>query len=118
MDPRYFERHRFPKWNVQPSPLMEPRLLRGVFPELSKDAHVKKAREFVEKAERAKATYHAAVDAAEKKYGSHGPLISGIVRGHFPEDVKEHLRDLAGHHVYHDAALAHWKAAGKRGPLK
>ena len=28
-------------------------------------------------------------------YGDHGPQISGCVRDHFPEDVKDHLRALA-----------------------
>ena len=28
-------------------------------------------------------------------YGCHGPQISGVVRGHFPEATKNHLRALA-----------------------
>ena len=28
-------------------------------------------------------------------YGDHGPAISGCVRDHFPDDVKNHLRELA-----------------------
>ena len=32
---------------------------------------------------------------ALRKYGDHGPNISGIVRDHFPQSVKEHLRVLA-----------------------
>ena len=34
-------------------------------------------------------------EAALKKYGDHGPIISGCVRDHFPDDVKHHLRNLA-----------------------
>lgn len=30
-----------------------------------------------------------------RKYGAHGPLISGSVRDHFPEPVRDTLRDLA-----------------------
>lgn len=30
-----------------------------------------------------------------KLYGDHGPLISGCVREHFPEDEKQFLRDLS-----------------------
>lgn len=33
--------------------------------------------------------------AALADYGAHGPLISGCVRSHFPEGVKEELRALA-----------------------
>lgn len=33
--------------------------------------------------------------AAIEKYGDHGPLISGCVRDHFPEEIKEELRELA-----------------------
>lgn len=33
--------------------------------------------------------------AALKEYGDHGPLISGCVRDHFPEEIKEELRTWA-----------------------
>lgn len=33
--------------------------------------------------------------AALKEYGDHGPLISGCVRDHFPEEIKNELRELA-----------------------
>ncbi len=32
---------------------------------------------------------------ALQEYGNHGPRISGCVRGHFPERIKETLRYLA-----------------------
>lgn len=32
---------------------------------------------------------------AERVYGDHGSLISGIHRNHFPEEVKNILRDMA-----------------------
>lgn len=32
---------------------------------------------------------------SEQQYGDHGPLIAGVVRDHFPETVKNHLRALA-----------------------
>ncbi len=32
---------------------------------------------------------------ALEKYGDHGPLISGCVRGHFPETIKDSLRIMA-----------------------
>lgn len=33
--------------------------------------------------------------AACARYGDHGPQISGIVRDHFPDEVKNRLRKLA-----------------------
>ena len=48
---------------------------------------------------------HTAVAAeACEKYGDHGPLISGCVREHFPEDVKANLRALAN-------AVTNWSNA-------
>lgn len=35
------------------------------------------------------------LNAALNEYGNHGPLVSGVGRDHFPEDVKEELRSLA-----------------------
>ena len=35
------------------------------------------------------------LNAALLEYGDHGPLVSGVGRDHFPEDVKEELRSLA-----------------------
>lgn len=55
---------------------------------------------------------HSALAAtACEKYGDHGPLISGCVREHFPEDVKNLLRDLAFAVTKH-SDLA-WKARPK-----
>lgn len=50
--------------------------------------------------------------AAMLKYGDHGPDISGCVREHFPENVKNELRLLAKTvSLYTDAA---WKHKPKR----
>ncbi len=35
------------------------------------------------------------LNTALQEYGNHGPLVSGVGRDHFPEDVKEELRSLA-----------------------
>lgn len=34
-------------------------------------------------------------ESALALYGDHGPLVSGCVRSHFPEPVKDRLRSLA-----------------------
>jgi hypothetical protein len=47
------------------------------------------------------------VARAEKQYGDHGPVISGIQREHFPDAVKDQLRTLARDVTrYLDAAYA------------
>ena len=52
---------------------------------------------------------------AEQKFGKKGPLISGVVREHFPPDVKEHLRFLAsGVGESFRWSLARWRMAGRR----
>jgi hypothetical protein len=119
MDERYFERHRFPKWNVEPNVLMEPRLMPRVFPELTKADHERLAYKFKNKGRKAEREYHDAVQHAIREYGERqGPLISGIYSEHFPEHVKDHLRSLAPlPGVYKSAAVAHWRAAGKRAHL-
>lgn len=38
--------------------------------------------------------YQSAIGEALAKYGRHGPLVSGVIRNHFPEAVKGSLREL------------------------
>ena len=52
---------------------------------------------------------------AGRRYGDHGPLISGVVRGHFPDQIKTALRLLAqatGEHFEH--SREGWRAAGRK----
>jgi hypothetical protein len=55
--------------------------------------------------------------SAFKNHGDHGAVISGSERAHFPEEVKHMLR-VNAHAIGNamDAALAAWKASGKRLP--
>ncbi len=39
--------------------------------------------------------WDSALDDALRVYGDHGPFISGCGRDHFPESVKDSLRELA-----------------------
>jgi DUF1680 family protein len=117
LPPQYHEHHKYPKWNVKPTVLEEPRLMARVFPGLSKEEHLKNARALAERADQAKAAYHRAIDEAIEKYGDLAPgegAISGIYNRRFPEDVKDNLRRLSRHHMFDQASRAHWKAAGKR----
>lgn len=50
-----------------------------------------------------------------RAYGDHGPLISGVVRDHFPELLKNRLRDLARERTRClDRAVVCWRASGRR----
>lgn len=49
-----------------------------------------------------------AVADALRDFGDHGPQISGIMRDHFPDPVKETLRDLA--HVVTECSDKAWAA--------
>jgi hypothetical protein len=112
----YSRRFTFPKWNGTVNVLHEHRLMRYLpeFAGWTKADHVTRALAFLAKARAADRLYRLRVSHALKTYGDHGPLISGVVREHFPEDVKRDLRQTA--HVYTfalDASLAHWQA-GRR----
>jgi len=115
-DARYNERFRYPKWNVQPTVLMEPRLAPRVFPEMSRADHLARARTLLRRSEEYEKEWKRTLDQAYKKYGERGhTFISGGFQEHFPEDAKNRIRLLAGgKSKLADAALMHWKAAGKR----
>lgn len=85
------------------------------FASWSKEQHLAEAFRLHALAEQAQRAFAAAADSALATYGSHGALISGAVREHFPTDVKDQLRFLAHARSELDsAAFAHWYASGKR----
>lgn len=89
--------------------------IRAHTPGMDKALHASTRRYWQEIEALASAVYGEAVDAAEATYGSHGPLVSGVVREHFPKAVKDDLRKLA--HLITDAGEAvdlHRKASGAR----
>lgn len=57
-----------------------------------------------------------AISAALREYGDgDGRLISGVYRGHFPEEVKEVLRGLNRDiNTLEDSSVFKWEIAGKR----
>jgi hypothetical protein len=117
LPPQYHEHHKFPKWNVKPTVLEEPRLMSRAFPGVSKEEHIKNAWALAVRAIEAEEAYHRALDEAIAEHGDLAPgegAISGIYNRNFPEDVKENLRRLSRHHMFDQASRAHWKAAGKR----
>ena len=114
-DKRYTTRHRVPKWNIEPTVLQEPRLMKRVFPEMTKAQHETQAREFHRKASALHERYLKAGHAAGEKYGTHGSHISGAWREHFPASVKNKLRKMAHELSFLQAAAeAHWRGTGKR----
>ena len=57
--------------------------------------------------------------AALTRYGSHGPVISGCVRDHFPERVKKRLCDLARSATEHtDAGYAARPPRARRSTMR
>jgi hypothetical protein len=114
-DPRYREQHRFPKWNVQPTVVQEPRLFARVFPEMTKADHERRALAFAARARAMRDKWQRLVERAEREYGTRGTLIAGGFRDDWPDEVKEQIRPLAyGNSRLFDLANAHWTAAGKR----
>lgn len=114
-DSRYATRIAFRGWNIRPTVLQEPRLFPRIFPELDRGGHEQRAKHFAAEGKKVRAEWHGALERAEKKYGSHGALISGGFRDHWPEVVKDKIRELAHDQTkLFEAAEAHWKAAGKR----
>ena len=104
------------KWTRQITILDEPRLFR-MFPQFAtwtKEDHVREATHAARAADHLLKAYYAMVQDAEKAYGSHGPLISGIVRDHYPTEVKDTLREtISRASRERDRGWAHWRAAGR-----
>lgn len=114
-DARYAQKERFRGWNIRPTVLDEPRLFPRVFPELTKADHERLAYEFAEQWKSKRSTWEKAIEAAERRYGNQGSLISGGFREHWPSKVKDRIRDMAhAKSALSTAAWAHWRAAGKR----
>jgi hypothetical protein len=112
----YDRRFTFPKWNGTVTVLQEHRLFRYLpeFQQWTAQEHVREARYALQASYTLRTAYYALVQSAEATYGNHGPLISGIVRGHFPEETKTILRTLCrAFNRESERSLAHWYAARK-----
>lgn len=119
LDPRYFERSVKRGKDKGKMPINEPRLMKEAFSAMSKADHARRAQILRDREKAAKSAYHHAIQVAIQKYGDvTGTHTSGIYNPDFPEAVKAQLRKLARHHLFGDAARAHWSAAGKRTRLE
>ena len=111
---RYYVRAaRAPRgWNVRPTPLMEPALLRHWY---TRAEHAAIALGFRAAVIAARHTAHLRVNAAERAHGARGPLIAGGLRQDWPVETKDAIRaSWRAVSDYLDAARAHWRAAGRR----
>ena len=80
-----------------------------------KAQHVAFAVRMIAVARTREAAYQCLVGEALRQYGDHGSLISGVIRDHFPPEVKTNLRRLARRYSHaSEVSRAHWRAAGRR----
>lgn len=107
----YKSRHRFPKWNIEPDALLEPRLLKRTLPGWTRADHEEAADAHDAVAENLEAQLDSDRDRADKKYGDGGnpyAWVAGGIREHWPRDVKDRFRAKTHKLQAHkDAARAH-----------
>jgi len=82
------------------------------FASWTRDQHLAEANTAMEQASTLDCAYARLVTFALATYGDHGPLISGVIRDHFPVETKSILRTLC-HGASRERArsLAHWQAS-------
>jgi hypothetical protein len=119
-DTSYVKKYKMPKWNVPVSMLQEPKVaLRhyNLKTPMSKSAQTQRHDELITLTNRILRAVEDLEEAALARYGSHGSLISGAVREHFPAPVKDRLRFLAhGLTMVKDASRLHATLAKSRSP--
>ena len=97
-------------------------MARRLFPELSREDHGRKAREFAERAGEARRRYKETLDRAVERYGdlaSGQSAVSGIYNTAFPVAVKDKLRSILGDvNDLTYASVAHHEASGRRTPWR
>jgi hypothetical protein len=84
----------------------------------SKSAHRQRAQYFRDLENVLEREYQHSINMSLNTFGRQGPLVSGIIRDHFPPEVKLRLRFLA-HAIpkVNDAARCHEYLAKSRSPL-
>jgi hypothetical protein len=120
----YRGRERVRGWTVPVSPtsadyLTGGRLIRRRLPKKTKQEHIAVGDAHARAGLAADVAHREIVDlelaTLQARRVDPGPLISGIVSGHFPEDIKFRLRTLAHESSERkSAAMAHYAAAGLR----
>ena len=120
-DSAYVKKYRMPKWNILVDMLKEPRVAIRHGHELgiptSKSAHAQRADYFERVAQELEAARAAYINHCFDTFGSQGPLISGVVRDHFPSGAKRRLRFLNNAlNMVKDAQRLHEYLAKTRSP--
>ena len=114
----YQRTFKVPKWNRFVRVTDVPRLLRSQpeFRDWSPAQHVRLSSEFLALMACYRRLYRDLLKTAEALYGDgNGQLISGVYRDHYPNWVKDQLRQAIGKaNDYGDRSAAHWVAAGRR----
>jgi hypothetical protein len=121
-DAFYGQRFKMPKYNGPVTMLAEPKVAVRYANTLriptSKAAHSMRAEHFRNQHNEIENTYHQLVKLACDTFGDHGPLVSGIVHDHFPQDVKDRLRFLStARNLTGDATRLHDYLSKTRSPL-
>jgi len=121
-DATYERRFKMPKWNGPVTMLQEPKVairhnqVLGI--STSKNANRQRAEYFTNLYHEIGRTYTDLANLALETYGNDGPQVSGIIRSHFPRDIKDRLRFLsAAKNATGDAARLHEYLAKTRSPL-
>lgn len=113
----YKRRFGMPKWNRTITVADDHRLFARLpeFAGWTRAEHLARATSQLSHAITCKLQWRRQVETALQAFGDgSGVLISGIVRDHFPGEVKDRLRELAQRSTsLQDTAYAHWRAAGK-----
>lgn len=117
-DPNPYRRQfkAYAPWNCNPRVTDDHRLFRYLpeFAGWTKEHHAEHARNLADLGAMRLRQADRLAEKALAEYGSHGSLIAGCVRYHFPEPVKCMLRRLYfGSSETFDRSIAHWRAAGR-----
>jgi hypothetical protein len=120
-DASYVERLPMPKYNGPTTILREPSAAVRYAQRLgipgSKSAHRQREEYFTALHATLKGAYDLLYTYCIGRYGSQGPIVSGIGRSHFPESAKERLRFLnQGINMADDARRLHLYLTKSRSP--
>lgn len=98
-DPMYMQEFKMPKWNRKVTVLDTPDVAIRHWHTLgiptSKSAHRQRAQHFRDLRSKFQKEHERLVLLAEKLYGSEGSLISGGLRDHWPDQIKDRVRFVA-----------------------
>lgn len=110
----YTTRQRMSKWNIEPTALHEPKILKHTLPGWTREDHEDAAEAHELEAARLQEKHSKLQDAADKKYGDGGnpyAWVSGGIREHWPRKVKDQIGNMARKVGAHERAASAHRAA-------